>query len=157
MDHTVPPANAHQSGDRNWTSDRGELYASYLERPDHLIAIAARANRPEGARGPDRRKPEDRTCWLQDAIGSVTIKSAWSLTVTVEEHGALRQMLDTCSNPPVLPTSGDAGFRSGPTATSTRRQRQGVPRLLRGRWRGPGAGRNGARPRLPQVDCKRRR
>ena len=78
VDHMVPLANAHQSGDRNWTSDRRELYASYLERPDHLIAIAARANRPEGARGPDRRKPEDRTCWLQDAIGSVTIKSAWS-------------------------------------------------------------------------------
>ena len=119
VDHMVPPANAHQSGAWDWTSDRRELYANYLERPEHLIAVTARANQSKGARGPDRWKPEDRTYWCRYAIDWITIKSAWDLTVTREEHDALRQMLDTCSTPPVLTTSGDAGPGPVPTATRT--------------------------------------
>ena len=119
VDHMVPLANAHQSGAWDWTAGRRELYANYLERPEHLIAVTARANRSKGARGPDQWKPEDRAYWCQYAIDWVTIKSAWDLTVTVEEHAALRQMLDTCSNPPVLTASGDAGPSPVPVATST--------------------------------------
>ena len=117
VDHMVPLANAHQSGAWDWTSDRKELYANYLERPEHLIAVTARANRSKGARGPDRWKPEDRTYWCQYAIDWVTIKSAWDLTVTGEEHDALRQMLDTCSTPPVLTAAADDPSPV-PTATS---------------------------------------
>ena len=119
VDHMVPLANAHQSGAWDWTADRRELYANYLENPEHLIAVTPRANRSKGARGPDQWKPEDRTYWCQYAIDWVTIKSAWDLTVTGEEHDALRQMLDTCSDPPVLTTSGDAGPSPVPAATST--------------------------------------
>ena len=100
VDHMVPLANAHQSGAWDWTADRRELYANYLENPEHLIAVTARANRSKGARGPDQWKPEDRTYWCQYAIDWVTIKSVWDLTVTGEEHDALRQMLDTCSAHP---------------------------------------------------------
>ena len=119
VDHMVPLAKAHESGAWDWLAERKELYANYLDQPDHLIAVTARANRSKGAKGPDRWKPEARTYWCQYAIDWITIKSTWDLTVTEEEHAALGQMLDTCSNPPVLMTSGDRGTGSVPGTTST--------------------------------------
>ena len=117
VDHMVPLANAHDSGAWGWSAERRELYANYLDAPEHLIAVTARANRSKGARGPDRWKPEDRTYWCQYAIDWITIKAAWELTVTGEEHAALGQMLGTCSNPPVLTTSG--GGATGPVPAAT--------------------------------------
>ena len=81
----------------NWSTNRREQYANYMEDPQHLIAVTASANRSKGARGPDQWKPEDRTYWCQYATDWITIKSTWELTVTESELAGLNQMLYTCN------------------------------------------------------------
>ena len=102
VDHMVPLGNAHDSGAWQWSANRRERYANYLEDPQHLIAVTASANRSKGARGPEEWKPEDRTYWCQYAVDWVTIKSTWELTVTQTELAGLNQMLSTCDEPPSL-------------------------------------------------------
>ena len=59
IDHMVPLRNAHDSGAWAWTEESKQLYANYLDDPQHLIAVAAKANRAKGARGPEDWKPDD--------------------------------------------------------------------------------------------------
>ena len=119
IDHMVPLRNAHDSGAWAWTPERKRLYANYLDDPQHLIAVTARANRSKGARGPEGWKPDDRTYWCQYAIDWITVKDTWELTVTRDEHSALSAMLTTCQNPPSLSVSTQQGSGIGPRATST--------------------------------------
>ena len=60
VDHMVPLGNAHDSGAWQWSTNRREQHANYMEDPQHLIAVTASANRSKGARGPDNgnRKTE---------------------------------------------------------------------------------------------------
>ena len=102
VDHMVPLGNAHDSGAWQWSANRREQYANYLEDPQHLIAVTASANRSKGARGPDQWKPEDRTYWCQYAVDWITIKSTWELTVTEAELAGLNEMLYSCNEPPSL-------------------------------------------------------
>ena len=102
VDHMVPLGNAHDSGAWQWSANRREQYANYLEDPQHLIAVTASANRSKGARGPDQWKPEDRTYWCQYAVDWITIKSTWKLTVTEAELAGLNEMLYSCNEPPSL-------------------------------------------------------
>ena len=102
VDHMVPLGNAHDSGAWQWSANRREQYANYLDDPQHLMAVTASANRSKDARGPDQWKPEDRTYWCQYAVDWITIKSTWELTVTQAELAGLNQMLSTCDEPPSL-------------------------------------------------------
>ena len=102
VDHMVPLGNAHDSGAWQWSANRREQYANYLEDPQHLIAVTASANRSKGARGPDQWKPEDQTYWCQYAVDWITIKSTWELTVTEAELAGLNEMLHSCNEPPSL-------------------------------------------------------
>ena len=102
VDHMVPLGNAHDSGAWQWSANRREQYANYLDDPQHLIAVTASANRSKGARGPDQWKPEDRTYWCQYAVDWIAIKSTWALTVTEAELAGLNEMLYSCNEPPSL-------------------------------------------------------
>ena len=119
IDHMVPLRNAHDSGAWTWTAERKRLYANYLDDPQHLIAVTARANRSKGARGPEDWKPDDQNYWCQYAIDWITVKDTWELIVTREEHGALTAMLNTCEHPPSLSVSTQQGSGVGLRATST--------------------------------------
>ena len=59
IDHMLPLRNAHNSGAWACTPERKRLYANYLDDPQHLIAVTAKANRSKGVRGPEDWKPDD--------------------------------------------------------------------------------------------------
>ena len=129
VDHMVPLGNAHDSGAWNWSANRREQYANYLDDPQHLIAVTASANRSKGARGPEEWKPDNRTYWCQYAVDWITIKYSWALTVTQGEHAALAEMLNTCPNRPTLlagePSQG--GQRPNTTSSPARPTATSVP------------------------------
>ena len=102
VDHMVPLANAHRSGAWQWSPERKRLYANYLDDPNHLIAVTARANRSKGARGPEEWKPPDPSYWCGYSVDWITIKHKWDLTATAAEFAALDEMLNTCDTPHLL-------------------------------------------------------
>ena len=133
------------------------LYANYLDDPNHLIAVTARANRSKGARGPEEWKPPDRSYWCRYAVDWTTIKHKWDLTATPAEFAALDGMLNTCDathllgvavtfEKPNLPTFG--GSTPPPTPTAGRldgrydscedAQSAGEPRVLGSQGSGRG-------------------
>lgn len=105
IDHMVPLKNAHDSGGWGWSAEKKKRYANYLDDPQHLIGVAASANRSKGSKGPEAWKPAMQSYWCQYAIDWVVIKDTWELTVTASEVSALREMLDTCSMPVTLATA----------------------------------------------------
>ena len=72
----VPLGNAHASGAWNWSAQQRELFANYLEDPQHLIAVTASANRSKGTRGPEDWKPENQTYWCQYAVDWIIVYPA---------------------------------------------------------------------------------
>ena len=102
VDHMVPLRNAHLSGGWAWSPEKKEQYANHLGDDDHLIAVASRANRSKGARGPEEWKPRDETYWCEYATDWAEIKERWELTMTEPEAGAVVEMLNTCDDPPVV-------------------------------------------------------
>ena len=102
VDHMVPLQNAHLSGAWAWNPAMKEEYANYLEDPDHLIAVASRANRSKGARGPEEWMPPDETYWCDYAVNWAEIKAWWELTMTDAEAEAVVEMLQRCENPPIV-------------------------------------------------------
>ena len=100
VDHMVPLRNAHLSGAWTWSPEKKEEYANFLEDADHLIAVASRANRSKGARGPDEWQPPNEGYWCQYATDWAEIKGPWDLTMTEPEAEAVVEMLDTCESPP---------------------------------------------------------
>ena len=100
VDHMVPLHNAHLSGAWAWNSSKKEVYANHLEDLDHLIAVASRANRSKGARGPEEWKPRVEGYWCQYATDWTEIKERWYLTMTELEADAVVEMLGTSENPP---------------------------------------------------------
>ena len=102
--HLVPLKNTHLSRGWRWDLSRRTKYANYLQDPDHLIAIASRANRSKGAREPEDRKPFDETYWSQYATDWTKIKARWNLTMTELEAEAVALMLGTREDPPEVVT-----------------------------------------------------
>ena len=97
IDHMVPLKNAHLSGGWAWNRARKADYANDLSYEGHLITVDRSANRAKGSSGPEEWKPLAEDYWCQYAVDWVTIKHAWTLTVSELEAAALIEMLDTCT------------------------------------------------------------
>ena len=96
----APLKNAHNSGGWAWNPATKEEYANFREDDDHLIAVASRANRSKGARGPEEWRPPVETYWCQYAQDWTEIKARWELTMIEPEAEAVVEMLQKCENPP---------------------------------------------------------
>ena len=96
VDHLVPLKNAHLSGGWGWGPSRKAEYANYLDDPDHLIAVTARANRSKGAKGPEEWRPPDEGYWCEYAGNWTEVKMEWGLTMTRKESNAVLEMLESC-------------------------------------------------------------
>jgi uncharacterized protein DUF1524 len=95
IDHMVPLANAWRSGASAWTTDKREVFANDLDRPQ-LVAVSATSNRSKGDQDPSTWKPSMRSAWCGYAEDWITVKSYWKLTVTTAEKKALDEMLKEC-------------------------------------------------------------
>lgn len=96
IDHMVPLKNAWLSGGHAWTEQLWVRYANDLSQPQHLIAVAARANRSKGARGPEEWLPplaEYRCDYVRDWV---EIKQRWQLGSSEAEAAALATALRLC-------------------------------------------------------------
>ena len=129
VDHMVPLGNAHDSGAWQWSANRREQYANYLEDPQHLIAVTASANRSKGAQGPEDWKPAESAYWCQYAVDWIIIKGTWELTVTQQEHTALVQLLNTCAKRPELMVSSQSQVKPTPRPTSNPVQQTPTPEM----------------------------
>ena len=162
VDHMVPLGNAHDSGAWQWSANRREQYANYLEYPQHFVT--ASANRSKGARGPDQWKPKDRSYWCQYATDWITIKDTWDLTTTRAEHDALAQMLDSCENRPhVVGRRTEPGREparhnghADPTDRNTNVEQPRLQRRCTGSRCNPRTGQQKRRQGLPCVDGTQR-
>ncbi len=96
IDHMVPLANAYGSGGWQWTTARKREFANDLANPQTLIAVDDGANSSKGDRSPDQWLPPNAGYRCTYAIEWVSVKSAWSLTVTTSERGALVFILNGC-------------------------------------------------------------
>ena len=113
VDHLVPLKNAHLSGGWRWEPTRKAEYANYLDDPDHLIAVTARANRSKGAKGPEEWRPPDEGYWCEYAVNWTEVKAQWGLTMTREESRAVLEILEGCEVPvKVVATERDSSTRS---------------------------------------------
>ena len=101
IDHLVPLANSYRSGGHAWITDRKRAYANDLDNPVHFVAVKARSNRSNGAkgRGPEEWRPPTEGSWCQYATDWVGIKVAWKLRVAAGELEVLDEMVRKCTRP----------------------------------------------------------
>lgn len=70
IDHLVPLKNAWDSGASGWTDERWRQYANELEHDEHLVAVAASANRAKADRRPTSGCPRwPRLAALRPGLG----------------------------------------------------------------------------------------
>lgn len=97
VDHTVPLENAHLSGGWNWTEERREAYANFLEDPGHLLAVSASENRSKGEKGPDEYLPPNTAFHCEYVENWIRVKRNWGLTMTVNEAEATFRIHFDCN------------------------------------------------------------
>ena len=105
IDHTVPLANAHQSGGWNFSAAQKRDFANDLANKNALRAIDDSTNSSKGSRGPESWKPTSTSSWCGYATDWASIKIRWNLTVNTAEYNALAEMLDTCDGTTTTPTT----------------------------------------------------
>ena len=75
IDHLVPLNEAHQSGAYAWDKAKRKAFANELKDSEHLIAVAASANRSKGAKDPAEWLPPNKVFWKSYAQLGLTSKS----------------------------------------------------------------------------------
>jgi hypothetical protein len=103
IDHMVALRDAHESGGHAWDKAKKKAYANDLDDPQHLIAVAARANRSKGARGPDEWLPPNPAVRCQYLKDWSAVKTKWGLTMTAGESRMVTYMLRVCDSGSVPP------------------------------------------------------
>ncbi len=85
IDHMVPLLNAHMSGGWNWTEERREEYANFMDDPGHLLAVLDSENQSKGDKGPDEYLPPNEDFHCEYVENWIRIKRDWGLRMTVNE------------------------------------------------------------------------
>ena len=93
IDHFCPLLEAWISGAYRFSKDSLELYANYLEDPEHLIAVSSNANRSKGAKSPDQWLPKNIDYRIEYCKIWCRIKVKWGLSVSEAEFIMLKHML----------------------------------------------------------------
>lgn len=97
IDHVVALKHAYVSGGWAWDMATKLAFANDLHPP--ALAVASEAsNSGKGHAAPDEWRPGSPSRWCAYAIGWISIKARWHLTVIENEVAALAEMLDTCTD-----------------------------------------------------------
>lgn len=99
IDHTVPLAEAWDSGARSWSSSEREAYANDLGDYRPLIAVTDTVNQAKGDQDPAEWLPDHQVCrYVEDWVA---VKHRWGLSVDSAEKSALTSLAADCGNPTV--------------------------------------------------------
>ena len=93
IDDLVPLKEAHQSGAYAWDQAKRKAFANELKDSEHLIAVAASANRSKGAKDPAEWLPPNKSFWKSYAQAWVNIKIRWNLKADAAELSRLKALL----------------------------------------------------------------
>lgn len=85
VDHRVPLRHAHDHGAAAWAAGRRQAYANDLEHPEHLVAVAATANRSKGSKGIDAWLPEAEGQRCGYVVQWMAVKRTWGLQIDARE------------------------------------------------------------------------
>ena len=102
IDHLVPLKEAHESGGYAWDAYRRRDYANDLSDPNTLIAVDKTLNRQKGASDPAEWLPPNKAYQAEYAAAWVAVKLKWGLTADAREIAALRKILGTAAELPML-------------------------------------------------------
>ena len=126
IDHLVPLAHAHKAGGWEWAESTRQAFANDLAG---LNVVSQQTNSGKGSSVPPNWIPSfPNQC--RYAAAWTRLKTKWRLAVTSAEVGALRALLDTCTeetssglNPKKLgdPLPRPTITKSAPTTTTTTR------------------------------------
>lgn len=97
IDHTVPLAEAWESGGHRWSAETWTRFGNDLEDPRSLIAVSASTNRSKGAKDPQDWWPPEPGYRCQYAADWIAVKTRWDLTMDAAEQRSLDVQLESCS------------------------------------------------------------
>jgi hypothetical protein len=102
IDHSIPLAEAWDSGASAWTSEQRRQFANDNTHTAgagglQLIPVTAAENRAKGDRDPSQWMPSKEDVRCAYAANWVEVKQTWALSVDESEAGYLRVALDTCA------------------------------------------------------------
>jgi hypothetical protein len=104
--HTVPLAEAWESGAASWTAARRESFANDQQAPASLAAVTSRANRARAAQDPAQWLPSSADQYCRYVAEWTATKLRWQLSVDTDEHEALKTLADgPCEDTAVVYTA----------------------------------------------------
>lgn len=93
IDHVVALYDAWRTGAREWTYARRTQFAN---DPANLLAVDGEANDDKGHADASRWLPPNPGFRCEYVAAQVRVKAAYGLWMTPEEHGAAREVLESC-------------------------------------------------------------